>query len=589
MMDLSTYQTFSNLFNDKIDFFILTKLAEYRNGLQLNKQTRKQILKLCRQVIESLKTNLPLDITNNVVASTNQNLLIFISIYQNNFILACGYKQGKTFFDSVVQSAIHVFNLAKTKISTLPSNIHLEINLLFDEKNIIFSDLKQNEINFGLDSLCLTYQKNVSIFKNSVSIRNGFTLDETINKLKNKIQKTLLVVDEMDENKIALSRFKTIEFREDYNSKNKFSLYDLFRGGPLILQSEVTNKNLENSINLACTAFRRFINSNLDVAYEYSFSKKQLIYSETPEAVLRKIASIWVLADLSIYKRKQRYVCLSKKVIKLFINKYYIERNNLGFLCINGIVDIGNAGVLLLAINAIKDFSFLSNERSKLISFIFDSFDYQGKKFRTFLSHKITINTHESELYLPLIALNALLSNCSSHKDQSIEVAERSFTYYKDLFCDADNKFKMLMWMTSAYTKLYFLTKNTKYSDFIFYANDTVLDYQVKNEAINLDLIGSFFSKYGSTRTTAVITESLIDAFRVSIDCGDEKRSKSYFEAIILALRFILQTQITKDNKLDAIQVGAFKNTIFDANLRIDTLQHASNAILKFLLLDKQD
>jgi hypothetical protein len=49
-----------------------------------------------------------------------------------------------------------------------------------------------------------------------------------------------------------------------------------------------------------------------------------------------------------------------------------------------------------------------------------------------------------------------------------------------------------------------------------------------------------------------------------------------------MAFRFILQSQYRPDNTFDPNIIGGYKNNFFDRNIRIDNIQHASHAILKY-------
>ncbi len=568
MNKLSTYPDLA--INQKIDFAILAGIATQRKGLFLTYQDREYLLSLCRTMLNSfLHESKPPKVQAIKEPIDVKNVIVFVSLYENDNILACGHKQGKTLEESVILSTIKAINLAKPKPSS--HKIHVEMTILFDEK-IISNDLEEKII-LGVDAISLRYQDKIAIFKNSVPINYGYSFEETLIKLA---QKCGLKRDLVQSKKATLSKYKTIEFREDVLTKNnKYGLYDLYRNNPIILQSEVTDKSLKSSLFLSYSALKNFIHKK---AYLYIANEKKWHHSNTQEALLRQLASTWILTKLAKFYQDQLTLKCTKRAINNII-KNFSPHHDSGYLEVNGVTDIGLSGCLLLAL---VSSGFHQDKMNPLRSFILSSYDKEHNRLLPFITSKLNL-PHEAEFFFPGIALNALLHmNKCYPNDENIRIVEKVFPYYRRLFNQNKDGIKMLPWMSSVYTELFFVLNDMKYAKFVFTMNDRILTQQITTETTEIDLLGSF-SHTGSAAVTATITESLIDAYRVAQQCQDKTRMQVYKKHILMALRFILQAQYRTDNTFDSNALGGYKNNFFDKNIRIDNIQHASHAIFKFL------
>ncbi|MBV9576434.1 MAG: hypothetical protein JO149_07395, partial [Gammaproteobacteria bacterium] len=300
--------------------------------------------------------------------------------------------------------------------------------------------------------------------------------------------------------------------------------------------------------------------------------------SNQPEAWLRKIASIWIFAKLAKFYQDKIALQSVKKIIN-HIMKFFKISYKMGFIEINGMSDIGINGCLLLLLLSTE---FYSDKINLLKTFIISSYDKKYHRFTPIITPKISL-PHESEFFLPGIALNALLQFSKINPDNEIlNITEEAFSYYLNLFRKTKEGIKMLIWMSSAYTKNFFITKTKKYAEFVFEMNDQIINQQISIDSIYPDLIGSFSNK-GSTNVTASIVESLIDAYRIAKYYNNYSKMESYERSILMALRFILQSQYRADNTFDSNMIGGYKNHFFDRNIRVDNIQHAAHALYKFL------
>ena len=571
-------------FASKVDSYILEGIAKQREGLNLSHQEREKLLKLARNEISHFfeKPNRLNSVTENKQVK-KQTFLCFVTLYKYQKLLACVSQPASTIDESITLSTRKALQIAILENNFSQENIYVEINLLFEEKsidNISFINLEKS-IALGIDAIRIEHLNKFAIFKNSVPIKNGYSLEQTLKKLAEKcgFESDILLSSET-----KISVYKVIEFREDFlTSENKYGLYDLYRGNPVILQNEITTELINHSVELTINLLNKFIANPNWPAYEYIYKENKFDTSHTPQAVLRILASAHVLGVYSGFKKNLAVLESTKHCINKILQKYLKINNEFAYLEINNIVDIGTTGCLLLAINSISDQSTFLDLKGKLSAYLISAYDVENKKLIPITKPDHRSLFHESEYYFPGITLNALLQSTNPNiLSESMDIAKNVFAYYYHLYHASPDGIKMMTWMTSAYSKLFHLTKNDKYMEFIFQMNDGILSKQFNFHAKQIDIIGSF-SKDGSSRTTSAITESLIEAYHLARLSNDNDRAIKYYEAICLALRFVLQSQFRPDNTFNQDIIGGYKNSFFDANIRIDNLQHAGLMMLSFI------
>ncbi|MBV9576139.1 MAG: hypothetical protein JO149_05915, partial [Gammaproteobacteria bacterium] len=207
---------------ETVDKTILWNIHSQRDGINLTYQDREYLLSVSRKILECKEES----IIDKQIA-INNSAIVFVSICEGDQTLACAYNQGKTFSESLILSTKKALHLIKSEIFF--EKVYIEITILFNKKNLQALD----EIALGINAICLEHAGRIAIFKNSVPIKHGFTLEETLVKLAKKCG--------IRENTInfeitkKLSVYNTIEFREDIlTNKNRYGLYDLYRGNPLL-------------------------------------------------------------------------------------------------------------------------------------------------------------------------------------------------------------------------------------------------------------------------------------------------------------------------------------------------------------------
>src|SRR3990167_8789280 len=180
-------------FASKVDSYILEGIAKQREGLNLSHQEREKLLKLARNEISHFfeKPNRLNSVTKNKQVK-KQTFLCFVTLYKYQYkyqkLLACISQPASTIDESITLSTRKALQIAILENNFSQENIYVEINLLFEEKsidNISFINLEKS-IALGIDAIRIEHLNKFAIFKNSVPIKNGYSLEQTLKKLAEK-------------------------------------------------------------------------------------------------------------------------------------------------------------------------------------------------------------------------------------------------------------------------------------------------------------------------------------------------------------------------------------------------------------------
>lgn len=565
----------------QIDYSIFFKIARLR-VIDVSIKTRLDMLRLCRSIVDPIKSPAP----KARLSFPLQHAIVFVSLYQGDQLLACTYHQGNDFHDTIFLSAQKAIRIAGIQAADSPI-IHFGISILLDAHPIPNESLLSIQENFllGIHGISIQQNQQFALFKNSVPIDRGFDLPVLMKQL---CKKAKLPESALHHPSTTLMRYSVIEFREDYlNPNDPHGLYDLFRASPILLQKEITQNSVQEAIQLCFDCLNHFFHADENILfYTYDLNRKKWLDEKSPQAIIRKIASVWIFTKLGHFLKKKAPLKKTDRFLSQILSQYILEKEGHACLVYEDKADLGTLGFLLCAMAERQKTSFYQNEIRKFSNFIYAAVCKKEKKmiplFDSEMNPLHSDAIHESEFYFPFIALHGLYQiEKNHHPDHFIQFLDQTFSYYQRLSQPDEHKIKMLTWATQAYTHAYFQTKKVKYARLIFSLNDFILDKQLDERYAEPDLIGSF-SRLGNARATAVITESLINAYRIACDLKDVKRKEKYKTAIFMAMRFIMQAQLKSDHCKEANIIGGFKNHFFDANIRIDNLQHCGNVLLEF-------
>ena len=156
-------------------------------------------------------------------------------------------------------------------------------------------------------------------------------------------------------------------------------------------------------------------------------------------------------------------------------------------------------------------------------------------------------------------------------------------------------------WHIQAYSSFYSSTHDKKYSEYVLWLADGLIDTMLAHDPEALpDEVGRFYNPEYPTwgpphsASTGVYLEGLTYAYAIAKERGDTIREKKYLRSILSATRSLLLVQWTPENAyfLASPQraVGSFKISITDNRIRIDQIGHSANALTRvYTILSAQE
>ncbi len=576
-------------FVSSTDRIFIDGYKSLETDVSLSKTDKEYLLKSARGVLNNYFLNYKSkEIESFQDAPSNliyQNPYVFITLIRDGRVRACKGANSGDLLKSVLAAtkrAIEDSRFGGTLKKDEVFDINIEISLLSNPKLFYPEDMK-DQVNLGIDSLKIVKGEKSAFFKSSVPITHSYSLKHTLERLSKKAG--LGNSGYYKDRDVGIYRYSTIQFAGNgIDSK----VVDLYRYNILFNYSDVTKNNIVQSLRSCGKYLSNHIDGRGIITYEYDVYKDKMLYSSFNAGVIRGIASIWALAAIGNYFNDQDFISSAKRGIDYYLDDYYIydEEQGFGYIKVKNGVSIGTAAFALLVLNEIGA-GYRDAEKIGLEDFIFAMEDKEkGFLYPVYLPDKYS-QFDRKEIYYSGEALTAIMSLYEKTKDEKyLNLTERVFDYYQVLFDRASRRMSMAPWMSKAYGKVYFATKNKKYAEFVFKMNDLVLSYQNGLDIKDVDRIGSFYSK-GSACSTGVYVESLAEAYKIAKDLGDRGRMRLYKKAILMGDRFILQSQYRKNNSFIArdvdLALGGIRTTVYKSKIRIDTVQHGANAFLKTL------
>lgn len=544
-----------------IDQAMLQVLSYQYRQLPLTIAVRQYCLDYCRQKLGQITQSTI--VKKNLPAVPFQliqlNALCFISIDAGDRLLRCQLGRGKNIIDAIDDAT----QLILKQVANIDRMSHLRISIafLFNE-TVTYAE----SIRLGIHGLSLRINEKVAYFKNAVPIHHNLSLSDTLKKLNRKVLGDHNNRDLSNDRNILLHRYDALEFTED----SEGNLNDLFRGNSLILQSEIDVASVQNALHHAVNFLIRMILPSGEMIYRVFPSLQKMENDHTLSALTRKIASLWQLNNVitTYHHFSSDILNKIKLAIRAIVARCFTHTNQVEYVQHLGKTHLGMNSLLLLTIMTVAHDEFIV-EKTLLLSWIESQLSQDKKYFRC---------AQNEALMYPAQAILALMAYDKTY----VAIAESVFPYYRQLFQSSDKKLIMCPWFSKVYSKVFLITKQTKYADFIFEMNDHLLPLQIPAGYDEADVTGAFTSN-GNVRTTAAFSESLLEAYAVANQLGDTTRCAHYKNSIRMAIRALLQLQLTPENCHYTAAIGGFKNTIFDNTVRIDNVQHALHVLLASL------
>ncbi|MCX7120705.1 MAG: hypothetical protein NTZ67_02850 [Gammaproteobacteria bacterium] len=539
--------------SSEIDNEMLAALAAYYRQLPLDASARQYCLSYCRSQLNqatnpaSVKQSLP------PIPSILQivNALSFLTVYSEGRLFSCFLGSANNLLFAMDQAlAFTSKKIIDAGLSFSKKQFKISLCLLFNE-----TLTKPDLIHLGLHGLSISQNDKIAFFKNSVPMNKNYNLKKTLEKLSEKsgLSKTAYLEDDVE-----VRAYDALEFAED----NQNQLCDLYRGNTLILQSEIDKSNLKKVFLSSVNYIAKSILPSGEMTYLVHSATGKTETEKTLSAITRVIGSIWQLLVASHDYQLTSNMVQAKRALEFIVLNYFVDGQGVS---ISGKTHLGVNSLLLMAILAVNEDDYLKNEQMTLITCIEKQISVDKQCF--------LVSGDEALLYPAEAMLALLMLFEKSNNLYYLELCESLFPYYQSLFLMTNNKMMMSHWLSKCCEKLFFEKKKESYAKFIFEINDLILPYQIPAGFADVDLTGSF-SVSGDCRSTATLAESLLAAYSVAVYVNDTARMKSYGKSVLMAIRFLLQIQVTERNFQHNIAVGGFRNSVYDNTIRIDNVQH---------------
>jgi hypothetical protein len=373
--------------------------------------------------------------------------------------------------------------------------------------------------------------------------------------------------------------------------RERWDAFETYRGSRLVEQDIPATTLADQIISGIARWF--MANQSEDGALPYKYWPSAGTYSQADNTIRRFMASV-VFNRLAESLDRQDIRAAARKNLSFNLDRFYKTIDDDGAIYWNGSVKLG---ALAIAGQAIIESPFIAEWQSQLAALreTIDKLWQPSGAFRTFL---IPEDRNDNQNFYPGEAL--LFWATSLEQDRNEELLARalkSVFYYRDHFRKRPNP-AFVPWHSQATTILYRLTGDISLRDYVFEMNDWLLLHQQWGGNLDRDYWGRFYNpdkpEYGPPHASAtgVYLEGLVDALSLAQEAGDAKRAALYLEAIERGILSIAQLQFSDDS--DAFYVshrervmGAVRTESDNNEIRIDNMQHALAALLKFRALSK--
>jgi hypothetical protein len=362
--------------------------------------------------------------------------------------------------------------------------------------------------------------------------------------------------------------------------------YETYRGKQVIPADNIP----ENLAEDVTAGIARWFMANQDAtgALPYKYWPSRGLYSTADNPIRRLMASVAFNRLADSFDRHDIRLA-AKENLAFNLRHFYRTRDGHGVIEWQDSVKLGALAIAGLAIVESPFAAEWSMELAEIRRTI-DSLWQPSGAFRTFF---LPADRNDNQNFYPGEALVFWATSLAKSMDDALlQRALTSVSYYREHFRKAPNP-AFVPWHTQAVTTLYRLTGDHSLRDYVFEMNDWLLPHQQWGGKLDLDYWGRFYTpdkpSYGPPHASAtgVYLEGLVDALDLAIEAGDSVRADLYRTAIERGIRSIAQLQYA--DAADAFHVsyrerviGAIRTESDNNEIRIDNMQHALAALLKY-------
>jgi hypothetical protein len=307
--------------------------------------------------------------------------------------------------------------------------------------------------------------------------------------------------------------------------------------------------------------------------------------------MIRQYMASVALVRWGVHENDPQTLALAEKNLQYDFAHFYKQEGDIGYITYEGKNKLGAAALAALAIVEAPFRANFASYEKPLRAFV-EKMQKEDGSFNTFYGS----DQNDNQNFYPGEA--QLLWSTLYVQDRSSEQLERfmrAFRYYRTWHLESANRNPAFIpWHTQADFRVWQVTKDKELADFIFEMNDWLLSMQQWDDVEYPDIQGRFHDpkrlQYGPPHasSTGVYIEGLIDAYRLAVALGDQKRQKSYKQTILRGLRSLMQQQFVDEVDMFYVSkrgpvLGGIRTNVYDNAIRVDNVQHPLMGIIRVL------
>jgi hypothetical protein len=309
----------------------------------------------------------------------------------------------------------------------------------------------------------------------------------------------------------------------------------------------------------------------------------------TDNNMIRQYMASVALVRWGVREKDAATLALAEKNLQYNFAHFYQQDGDIGHIVWGGKSKLGSGALAALAIvEAPFRANFASYEKG-LRAYV-EHMQQPDGSFRTFYKS----DQNDNQNFYPGEALLLWSTLYAQDRDSALlERIMKAFRYYRTWHRENQNP-AFIPWHTQAYFRTWQVTKDKELADFVFEMNDWLLSMQEWDDVAYPDIQGRFHDpdrpQYGPPHasSTGVYLEGLIDAYRLAVALGDQKRAESYKRAIKRGLRSMMQQQFVDDVDMFYVSkrepvFGGIRTNVYDNSIRVDNVQHPLMGIMRIM------
>ena len=320
-----------------------------------------------------------------------------------------------------------------------------------------------------------------------------------------------------------------------------------------------------------------------DGSFVYEYSPREQAWSPFDQLV-RQAGCTWSVALVGRLTRDRGTLQAATRAVQGILQRH-LRRDGPGRLFyledMYGEPKLGAIPLLLLAILELRGTARFERETVDQLTAALLAVQSRDGRFGT-TARGLELEGSET-YYAGQVALALARIYAPRPRPRLRTAVERSLRHYHERWSDEDERdLSFTTWMLQACDQWHALTDDESSREYAYEMVDWALEEQHSAEHEHPLWPGAFQNTPGIG--TAAYSEGLASALAIAQRAGDEDRAKRYQQALLLAMRFLLQLTVEASEVAlvgGTDQIGAVRSALHRDSLRCDNAQHFIMASLR--------